>query len=230
MSLVESSLFGARKSINKKSKRLKRKKKRKTQFNKRRNSMFPTIPEGISQIMIDKITDKKEFSFNKGYQIERGFGTEYKYVCNIHSNLWQKIIFKAKTEQQISKQTFSNLIYIFIKVSPQSSFIIPNGIINLVYQYSKLTKICYLSLYTIQTNTNMFKSLSKTKRLLRELRILKLLKQHGNIIELIDLIPPANPYKFTKLSFVFNFISTNLKKILKSKQYFSNLQIKYILY
>eukprot|EP01084_Bolivina_argentea_P201981 345168_1 len=82
MSLVESSLFGARKSINKKSKRLKRKKKRKTQFNKRRNSMFPTIPEGISQIMIDKITDKKEFSFNKGYQIERGFGTEYKYVCN----------------------------------------------------------------------------------------------------------------------------------------------------
>merc|ERR1712113_1068458 len=73
-------------------------------------------------------------------------------------------------------------------------------------------------------------SLAKTKRFLREIRILRVLSSHESIVELVDLVPPANPLKFTKLSIVFEFMPTDLKKILCSKQYFSNLHIKYILY
>merc|ERR1712130_601920 len=41
---------------------------------------------------------------------------------------------------------------------------------------------------------------------------------------------PPNPLKFDKISAVFEYMPTDLKKILRSKQYFSNLHIKYILY
>merc|ERR1712173_524820 len=77
---------------------------------------------------------------------------------------------------------------------------------------------------------NIFTSTAKTKRFLREIRILRALNNHDSIVELLDLVPPKQPLKFTKLSIVFEYMPTDLKKILRSKQYFSNLHIKYILY
>ena len=84
--------------------------------------------------------------------------------------------------------------------------------------------------YAIKIVGNIFTSLAKAKRFLREIRILRILSQHESIVELIDLVPPPNPLKFNKLSIVFEFMPTDLKKIFRSKQYFSNLHIEYILY
>ena len=84
--------------------------------------------------------------------------------------------------------------------------------------------------YAIKIVDNIFTSLAKAKRFLREIRILRILSQHESIVELIDLVPPPNPLKFNKLSIVFEFMPTDLKKIFRSKQYFSNLHIEYILY
>eukprot|EP01084_Bolivina_argentea_P249058 416777_1 len=60
--------------------------------------------------------------------------------------------------------------------------------------------------FAIKIVGNIFSSLAKTKRFLREIRILRLLSSHENIVELIDLVPPLNPLKFTKLSIVFEFM------------------------
>merc|ERR1712228_298537 len=84
--------------------------------------------------------------------------------------------------------------------------------------------------YAIKIIGNIFSSLAKSKRFLREIRILRALKDHDSIVELLDLVPPRQPLKFTKLSIVFEFMPTDLKKILRSKQYFTNLHIEYILY
>jgi len=84
--------------------------------------------------------------------------------------------------------------------------------------------------YAIKVQPNLFSSTAKTKRFLREIRILRLLHDHESIVELVDLVPPKNPLNFNQLSIVFEFMPTDLKKIIRSKQYFSNLHIEYILY
>eukprot|EP01084_Bolivina_argentea_P106314 190272_1 len=84
--------------------------------------------------------------------------------------------------------------------------------------------------YAIKMKGNLFNSPVKTKRFLRELRILRLLSSHESIIELVDLVPPSNPAKFDTLCVVFEYMSNDLKSILKSNQYFSDLHIEYILY
>eukprot|EP01084_Bolivina_argentea_P205305 350752_1 len=73
--------------------------------------------------------------------------------------------------------------------------------------------------YSIKIVEHIFTSKAKTQRILRELRILRLLQPHENIVELIDLVPVTNPLKFTRLPVVFEFMSSNLKKVFRSKQY-----------
>merc|ERR1712129_218622 len=84
--------------------------------------------------------------------------------------------------------------------------------------------------YAIKIIGNIFTSTAKTKRFLREIRILRALRNHDAIVELTDLVPPKQPLKFTQLSIVFEYMPTDLKKILRSKQYFTNLHIEYILH
>ena len=84
--------------------------------------------------------------------------------------------------------------------------------------------------YAIKIIGNLFSSIAKTKRFLREIRILRALHNLDSIVEMCDLVPPKQPLKFTQLSIVFEYMPTDLKKILRSKQYFSNLHIEYILY
>ena len=62
------------------------------------------------------------------------------------------------------------------------------------------------------------------------MRILRVLSRHASIVTLMDLVPPVNPLKFSKLSVVFEYMPSDLKRVFRSKQYFTNLQIEYILY
>merc|ERR1719206_1003991 len=84
--------------------------------------------------------------------------------------------------------------------------------------------------FAIKMAGNLFSSRAKAKRFLREVRILRLLSAHESIVELRDLIPPRDGLKFTPLSMVFEFMPADLKRIFRSKQYFSNLHIEYIMY
>eukprot|EP01083_Nonionella_stella_P261501 890347_1 len=84
--------------------------------------------------------------------------------------------------------------------------------------------------YAIKVVGNLFCSVAKTKRFLREIRILRLLYDHENIVGFCDIVPPWSALKFEKLCIVLEHLPTDLKKILRSKQFFSNLHIEYILY
>lgn len=68
------------------------------------------------------------------------------------------------------------------------------------------------------------------KRLLRELRILRALRHHEAIIDIVDIIPPADILKFNTLSIVFEFVDTDLSKLIASDQYFTTLHVQYMVY
>merc|ERR1719242_2357350 len=84
--------------------------------------------------------------------------------------------------------------------------------------------------YAIKIVDKIFTSKAKAKRFPREIRTLRLLSEHQSIIGLVDIVTPPKPKTFTKLSVVFEAMPTDLKRIFRSKQYFSSLHIEYILY
>lgn len=68
------------------------------------------------------------------------------------------------------------------------------------------------------------------KRLLRELRILRILKDCPFIVGLIDILPPKDFKHFTHIILVFEFVDTDLAKLVSSDQFFSHLHVQYMLY
>eukprot|EP01083_Nonionella_stella_P038970 105986_1 len=84
---------------------------------------------------------------------------------------------------------------------------------------------------TITTKVErLFATCSITERFLREIRMLRLLSSHENIIELIDIVPPRSALKFDTLCVVYEYMPSNLKHIRLSNQYLRNSQIEYIMY
>lgn len=53
--------------------------------------------------------------------------------------------------------------------------------------------------FAVKIIHNVFKSSAQAKRLLRELRILRILHMHEAIVELCDIIPPPDPKSFKQL-------------------------------
>eukprot|EP00744_Colponema_vietnamica_P004097 GILI01006171.1.p1 GENE.GILI01006171.1~~GILI01006171.1.p1 ORF type:complete len:646 (-),score=111.79 GILI01006171.1:224-2161(-) len=76
---------------------------------------------------------------------------------------------------------------------------------------------------------NIFQELMDAKRLLRELRILRTL-QHSNIIQVRDLLLPPSPEGFNDIYIVFEFVDTDMHKLIASPQYLSCLHVKFFLY
>ena len=71
---------------------------------------------------------------------------------------------------------------------------------------------------------------TRAQRLLREIRILRMLR-HDNVIRFYHLLPPSAPLSsFNDLSIVFEFVDTDLQKLIHSNQHFSNLHIQYFMY
>ena len=73
---------------------------------------------------------------------------------------------------------------------------------------------------------HIFDNLTNAKRLLREIKILRMLK-FENVIHFYHLLPPANINDFNDLSIVFEFVDTDLQKLIHSNQHFTNLHIQY---
>ena len=81
----------------------------------------------------------------------------------------------------------------------------------------------------IKKIVNIFDNLTNAKRLLREIKILRML-QHVNVISLREILPPVDPQRFDDLLIVFEFVETDLQKLIHSDQPFSNDHVQYFLY
>eukprot|EP01083_Nonionella_stella_P134255 408524_1 len=107
---------------------------------------------------------------------------------------------------------------------------IGHGAFGKVIKARALSTECKYDHYAIKLIPKVFRSNQMALRMIRELRILRILRHHEAIVELVDLVPPSDPFKFNNLSMVFEYMPTDLAQVFKSKQYFSNLHIKYIMY
>jgi mitogen-activated protein kinase 1/3 len=76
----------------------------------------------------------------------------------------------------------------------------------------------------------VFQTDTDAKRLLRELRILRILRNHDSIVTLYDIVPPMEAPHFTTLTLIFEFVDADLGKIFRTNQFFTTLHVQYMLY
>lgn len=76
---------------------------------------------------------------------------------------------------------------------------------------------------------NVFDMEIDTKRILREVNILRQLKD-DRIVKLLDVIPPKDLKDFNELYLVFEFVDTDLHKLIQAPQYLSIDHVKHFLY
>merc|ERR1719361_1204942 len=76
----------------------------------------------------------------------------------------------------------------------------------------------------------VFHTETDAKRLLRELRILRILRNHDSIVTMYDIIPPKDPKRFAELTLIFEFGDADLSKIFRTNQFFTTLHVQYMLY
>jgi len=81
----------------------------------------------------------------------------------------------------------------------------------------------------IKRINNVFDQEIDTKRILREVFILRHLR-HENVIRLLNIVKPRNLAEFNELYLVFEFVDTDLHKLINSPQYLSIQHIKTFLY
>lgn len=67
-------------------------------------------------------------------------------------------------------------------------------------------------------------------RILRELKFLRLLRGHENIVEIKDILMPASTRNFDDVFVVFELMPTDLNHILRSKTELSSLHMQYFMY
>ena len=66
--------------------------------------------------------------------------------------------------------------------------------------------------------------------ILREITILRKLGKHGAIAQLIDIVPPKNLDELNTFYLVFEFVDSDLCKIIQSPQYLTNEHVQYMMY
>jgi len=76
----------------------------------------------------------------------------------------------------------------------------------------------------------IFGNIIDAKRFLREIRVLRTLRDHEAIVDLLDILPPEEPSTFNCLYLVFEFVDTDLHHLIGTEQYFSALHCQYMLY
>ena len=74
----------------------------------------------------------------------------------------------------------------------------------------------------------LFENAKTAKMLLRELVILRMLNGHGAITALIDILPPQDYNNFDCLYLVFEFVDTDLKRVIDSKQNLRYVNIQFL--
>eukprot|EP01083_Nonionella_stella_P306999 1077327_1 len=66
--------------------------------------------------------------------------------------------------------------------------------------------------------------------LLRELATLRTVSHHPTIVDMYDVLPPADPNKVDSLTLIYERAETDLRHIFSTNQYFSSLHVQHILY
>jgi len=84
--------------------------------------------------------------------------------------------------------------------------------------------------YAVKKVERVFANRTEAKRMLRELRILRVLKDCPEIVKLVDLLPPPDLQSFDSLMVVFEFVDTDLSRLFASNQHFTAKHTPYILY
>lgn len=78
---------------------------------------------------------------------------------------------------------------------------------------------------------NMFHDLVDAKRILREVKLLRHLRGHENVVELLDLMTaPPHTSKFKDLYIVTNLFDTDMQRIIASSQPVSERHVQYLAY
>ena len=112
--------------------------------------------------------------------------------------------------------------------SPSYKFgsIIGSGSYGVVYQaydsQNNNTKVA------IKLISNIFDKTSLTKRTMREIKLLKQVKSHPNIICLKDIFTPSS--SIDHLNLVFEHMDTDLNRLIHSNQHLSRHHVQYFMY
>jgi len=110
---------------------------------------------------------------------------------------------------------------------------IGRGSYGVVYEGTALKKWNKIEAGTkvaIKKVRRVFHTETDAKRLLRELRILCILRNHDSIMTMFDIIPPMEPRRFAALTIVSEFVDADLSKIFRTNQFFTTLHVQYMLY
>jgi hypothetical protein len=75
-----------------------------------------------------------------------------------------------------------------------------------------------------------FTDLTDAKRVLRELKLMRHLGAHDNLVQLVDLIEPPSLAGFADVYIVSNLFETDLHRVLCSKQVLSSQHVQYFIY
>lgn len=82
----------------------------------------------------------------------------------------------------------------------------------------------------IKKIADTFRNLTDAKRILRELKLLRHLGGHENIIWIMDIMVQPNIRNFKDVYIVTDCMETDLERIISSQQTLSDSHIKYFLY
>lgn len=81
----------------------------------------------------------------------------------------------------------------------------------------------------IKQVNRLFEDILDTKRLLREVSIMKTLS-HPNIVKIIEILTPGSPENFNEIYIVMEYAISDLRKLIKSPVNFEEEHIKQISY
>lgn len=89
---------------------------------------------------------------------------------------------------------------------------------------------CAYEKLAVKMITSIFNPVKNPVYLMRELRILRALRHHPNIVTLKDVISPPNLPEFSEVSLVFEACDTDLEKMIESETVLTEEDVRYIMY
>ncbi len=75
--------------------------------------------------------------------------------------------------------------------------------------------------FAIKKISHLFNNFNETKRILREITIMRKIK-HPNIVQIFDILIEGEPETFTTIYVVMEFLPSDLKKLINSPIYLTN--------
>ncbi|ETO25843.1 hypothetical protein RFI_11295, partial [Reticulomyxa filosa] len=128
--------------------------------------------------------------------------------------------------------------------------VVKNGTTTTTTTTTTMEKVQHVA---IKKMTNIFDYMMDAKRILREIRILRMLQNHPCIVKVMDVLPTGHSRNerhcekvietneskvrwhnwkddYQSIIVVFEFVDTDLQKLIESNQYFLAVHVQYIMY